>query len=36
MHVTKDQFLDKFNNGLKKDQNGRLIVIFSILRLWAQ
>ena len=32
MHVTNNQFSDKFNNGWKKIQNGRLIVIFRILR----
>ena len=32
MHVTNNQFSDKFNNGRKKIQNGRLIVIFLILR----
>ena len=32
MHVTNDQFSDKFNSGRKKIQNGRLIVIFHILR----
>ena len=29
MHVTNDQFSDKFNNGQK---NGRFIAIFHILR----
>ena len=32
MHVTNDQFSDKFNNGWKKIQNGRLIAIFRFLR----
>ena len=32
MYVTKDQFSDKFNNGQKKIQNGRLIAIFRLLR----
>ena len=32
MHVTNDQFSDKFNNGQKKIQNGRLIAIFGLLR----
>ena len=32
MHVTSDQFSDKFNNGYKKIQNGQFIVIFHILR----
>ena len=32
MHVTNNQFSDKFNNGSKKIQNGRFIVIFCILR----
>ena len=32
MHVTNNQFSDKFNNGWKKIQNGWLIVIFRILR----
>ena len=32
MHVTNNQFSDKFNNGRKKIQNGRFIVIFCILR----
>ena len=31
MHVTNDQFLDKFNNGKKKIQNGRLIAIFRLI-----
>ena len=31
MHVTNDQFSDKFNNGRKK-KNGRFIAIFHILR----
>ena len=28
MHVTNDQFSDKFNNGWKKCENGRFIEIF--------
>ena len=40
MHITNDQFSDKFNNGFKKIQNGRLIAIFRLLRhnstLWAR
>ena len=32
MHIINNQFSDKFNNGLKKNQNGRFIVIFRILR----
>ena len=32
MHVTNDQFSGKFNNGRKKNKNGRLIAIFHILR----
>ena len=32
MHVTNDQFSDKFNNGQKQIQNGRLIAIFRFLR----
>ena len=32
MHVTNDHFSDKFNNGRKKNQNGRLIAIFGLLR----
>ena len=32
MHVTNNQFSDKFNNGRKKIQNGRFIDIFRILR----
>ena len=32
MHVTNKYFLDKFNNGWKKIQNGRFIAIFLILR----
>ena len=32
MHVTNDQFLDKFNNSQKKKKNGRFIAIFHILR----
>ena len=32
MHVTNDQFSDKFNNGRKKKKNDRLIAIFHILR----
>ena len=32
MHATIDQFLDKFNDGWKKTQNGRLIAIFQLLR----
>ena len=32
MHATNKQFLDKFDNGWKHFQNGRLIAIFSILR----
>ena len=32
MHVTNDQFSDKFNNGQKKKKNGRFIAIFHILR----
>ena len=32
MHVTNNQFSDKFNNGWKKNLNGRFIVIFRILR----
>ena len=31
MHVTNDEFSDKFNNGWKK-KNDRFIVIFLILR----
>ena len=31
MHVTNDQFSDKFNDGRKK-KNGRFIAIFHILR----
>ena len=31
MHVTNKQFLDKFDNGCKKIQNGRFTVIFCIL-----
>ena len=31
MHVTNDQFSDKFNNGREK-KNGRFIAIFHILR----
>ena len=31
MHVTNKQFLDKFNNGRFKIQNGRFILIFRIL-----
>ena len=30
MHVTNDQFSDKFNNDWKKIQNGRLIAIFRL------
>ena len=38
MHVTNDQFSDKFNNGRKKIQKDRLIAIFYVnnLTLWAQ
>ena len=36
MHVTNEQFLDKFDNGREKNQNGRFIVIFGVLTLWAQ
>ena len=32
MHVTNNQFSDKFNNGWKKIENDRFIVIFRILR----
>ena len=32
MHVTNDQFSDKFMNGRKKKKNGRFIAIFLILR----
>ena len=32
MHVTNNQFLDKFTNGWKKIQNGWFIAIFRILR----
>ena len=32
MHVTNDQFSDKFNDGWKKIQNGGLIAIFRLLR----
>ena len=32
LHVTNDHFSDKFNNGRKKIQNGRLIAIFPLLR----
>ena len=32
LHVTNDHFSDKFNNGWKKIQNGRLIAIFHLLR----
>ena len=32
MHVTNKKFLDKFNNGWEKIQNGRFIVILRILR----
>ena len=32
MHVTNDQFSDKLNNGRKKIQNGRLIVLFRLFR----
>ena len=32
MHGTNKQFSEKFNNGLKKSQNGRFIAIFRILR----
>ena len=32
MHVTNNYFLDKFNNGWKKIQNGQFIAIFGILR----
>ena len=32
MHVTNDQFSDKFNNGRKKKKNGWFIAIFHILR----
>ena len=32
MHATDDQFADKCKNGWKKDQNGRFIGIFRILR----
>ena len=32
MHVTNDQFSDKFNNGQKKKKNSRFIAIFHILR----
>ena len=32
MHVTDKQFSDKFDNGLKKKQNGWFIAIFPILR----
>ena len=32
MHVTNNQFSDKFKNDWKKIQNGRFIVIFRILR----
>ena len=32
LHVTTKQFSDKFDNGWKKIQNGRFIVIFCILR----
>ena len=32
MHVTNNQFSDKFNNGRKKIQNDRSIVNFRILR----
>ena len=36
MHVTNEQFSDKFNDGREKNQNDRFIVIFCILILWAQ
>ena len=32
MRVTNKQFSDKFNNGYKRNQNGRFIEIFRILR----
>ena len=32
MHVTNDQFSDKFYNSRKKKKNGRFIAIFHILR----
>ena len=32
MHVTNDQFSDKFNNGRKKKKNDQFIAIFHILR----
>ena len=32
MHVINKQFSDKFNNGKKTNENGRLSVIFRILR----
>ena len=32
MHVTNNQFSDKFNNGREKIQKGRFIVISRILR----
>ena len=32
MYVTNKQSSDKFNNGWKKNPNGRLIAIFRILR----
>ena len=32
MHVTNDQFSDKFNNGWKLIQNDRFIAIFRISR----
>ena len=31
MHATNNQFSDKFNDGWKKIENGRFIVIFRIL-----
>ena len=32
MHVNNKQLWDNFNNGWKKIQNGRFIVIFRIVR----
>ena len=32
MHITNNQFSDKFNDGWKNIQNGRFVVIFRILR----
>ena len=32
MHVTKDQFSDKFNNGWKKRKMAAFVEIFRILR----